>query len=71
MNELTPEQKAHIDSLDVEALLSKVRFAPIGDPMMIGEVGAYWLKKLSEVKKNNLEAYVAASKKIGWRKDNG
>lgn len=66
MNELTEEMKAHIDSLDMEALLHKARFAPVGDPAMIGDVGAYWLRRLSEVRKENPGMYTAVSKKIGW-----
>ena len=63
---LTPELKAAIDKKDVRTLLSRVRFAPIGDAMFQGESGEYWLKRLAEVRDQDNDAYVAASKSLGW-----
>ena len=38
---LTPKNKAHIDALSYEELLSKVRYAPAGDPWFQDETGDY------------------------------
>ena len=35
--DLTAENKAHIDGLSYEGLLSRWRFAPVGDPWFMGE----------------------------------
>jgi hypothetical protein len=64
--ELTPELKAAIDKKSVEALLSRVRFSPCGDAMFQGASGDYWLKRLSELRSQDNDAYVAASKSLGW-----
>lgn len=65
-NLFTPEDKARIDLLSVYQLLETVRYAPVGDERMSGEAGDYWLRRLTEVRAQNEEAYVAASKEIGW-----
>lgn len=64
--DLTPEHKAYIDSCDIYTLLFRVRFAPVGDPWFQGETGAYWVKRLAEVRAQDNNAYVAASKDMGW-----
>jgi len=43
---LTPENKAHIDALSYQGLLSHWRFAPSGDPWLQGETGDYWSKRM-------------------------
>lgn len=64
---LTSELKSKIDSLDYESLLYKLRFAPMGDPMFQGEVGEYYIKRMSELKEQiGHEKAVEASKSIGW-----
>jgi len=40
----TEELKQEIDGMSYESLLSKWRFAPIGDPMFVEEVGNYYKK---------------------------
>jgi hypothetical protein len=62
--ELTPENKKHIDSLSYEDLLSKWRFAPVGDKWMEGETGDYWGKRMAELR--NTVNHSAISKRIGW-----
>jgi hypothetical protein len=62
---LTPENKDHIDSLSYEQLLSRWRFAPIGDPWFQGETGDYCGKRMSELRNNEAD-HVQASKNIGW-----
>jgi hypothetical protein len=67
---LTEENKAHIDGLSYESLLSQWRFSPAGDPWFQEETGAYWGQRMSELrnKPGGNEAHVAASKAIGWDK---
>ena len=64
--DLTPQNKTYIDSLGVYNLLHKVRFAPVGDTWFQGETGEYWVKRLSEVRAQDNEAYMRASKDMGW-----
>lgn len=62
---MTEEQKAWIDGASYEDLLRKWRFAPVGSPWFIGEVGIYYGKVMA--KKRSQEVYPgAASKAIGW-----
>lgn len=63
--ELTEENKKHIDSLDIQELLSHWRSAPAGDPWFQGETGKYWGTRMAEVRAKDNGAYVAASKSIG------
>ena len=65
---LTSELKAEIDGKSVYDLLHRVRFGPIGDTMFQDESAAYWLKRLSELRAENPDAFVAASKAMGWEK---
>ena len=65
---LTEERKKYIDSLGHGALLSRWRFAPIGDPWFAGETGEYWAKRLSESRDENQDRHVAESKAIGWER---
>ena len=64
--QLTPDIQAKIDGYGVEQLLAHIRFASIGDERFTGETGAYWLKALEKKMDADLEAYVNASKRIGW-----
>lgn len=66
--DLTPERKAHIDSLSYEQLLRKSRFAPVGDAWFQGDTGTYWLKRMAELREapGGNAAHVSASKSIGW-----
>ena len=59
--------KAYIDGLSYYELLSKWRFSLAGDPLFQGELGQYFVKRLSEMKeKVGHEEHVATSKVIGW-----
>ena len=60
--DLTQKNKEYIDSLSYESLLSKWRFAPIGDPMLQGEEGEYFAKRLKE--KGGFTPEI--SKRLGW-----
>jgi len=61
MNELI---KQWIDNATYEELLSKWRFAGIGDSMFQGETGKYYSKIMFE--KRQQADHVQASKNIGW-----
>ncbi len=65
---LTEEHKESIDSLAYESLLSKWRFAPVGDPWFQDETGEYWRKRMHELRSmpGGQERHVAASKNLGW-----
>lgn len=63
---LTPELKAEIDAKSVEEILRLVRFEPVGSPWFCGDCGPYVTKRLSELRSQDNDAYVAASKAIGW-----
>jgi len=55
--DLTPENKAYIDSLAHYQLLSEWRFAPAGDPWLEGETGKYWGERLAEMRaRDNTQA---------------
>ncbi|RJQ07579.1 MAG: hypothetical protein C4551_06640 [Bacillota bacterium] len=66
--DLTPENKAHIDSLDYEQLLRGWRQTPAGDPWFQGETGEYWSARMRDLRAEpgGHERHVAASKAIGW-----
>ena len=50
--DLTIKNKLYIDSLSYESLLSKWRFAPIGDNWFAGETGDYWSKRMKQLKED-------------------
>ena len=61
------EMKQWIDNASYEQLLSRWRFAPVGDLMFQGEIGDYYtevMKKKGEEVGN--EERVRVSKNIGW-----
>lgn len=64
---LTPEKKQYIDSLSYEDLLSRWRFAPVGDTMLQGETGEYWGERMCELRGRPCGP-VIASKSRGWTK---
>ena len=61
------EMKSWVDNADYEQLLRKWRFAPVGDPLLQGDMGDYFSKvmfaKRDEV---GYAVHVATSKHIGW-----
>ena len=61
------KQKEWIDNTNYTQLLSRWRFAAIGDPIFKGETGKYYARVMGE-KRNELRfgEAVAASKSIGW-----
>jgi len=65
--DLTPENKAHIDAMSYEGLLSHWRFAPAGDLWFQGETGVYWSERMGALRTAGA-AHTAASKSIGWEK---
>jgi hypothetical protein len=63
--QLTPENKAHIDSLSYDRLLTHWRFAPAGDPWFQDETGKYWFARMHEMEASGVNRS-EASKRIGW-----
>ena len=61
MNEQT---KSWIDGATYEQLLSKWRYAAMGDPCFQGDTGEYYSKIMFE-KKQTVD-HVQASKNVGW-----
>lgn len=61
------EMKKWIDEASYEQLLSKWRFARVGDPMFQGEIGDYYAKVMFR-KRDELPEGEASrvSKRIGW-----
>ena len=64
--DLTPENKAHIDSMDYEQLLGQWRNAPVGNSWFQGETGTYWGERMAELRDKPGSDPVGASKRIGW-----
>ena len=62
---LTPENKAHIDSLSYFGLFEHWRNARIGDPWFEGETGTYWSGRMAMSRPATDEAIIT-SKVIGW-----
>lgn len=65
---LTLENKVHIDAMTYEELLSKWRFAPVGDPWFQDETGKYWGDRMAQLRSENPGGAVAASKSVGWER---
>ena len=64
--ELTEELKAEIDSNTYRQLLSRWRFAPVGDTMFQCESGEYWSKRMAELKAFDPAQAVADSKALSF-----
>jgi hypothetical protein len=62
--DLTVENKAHIDAMTYEQLLSSWRFAPSSDPWFQGETGEYWGERMERLRGAD---HAQISKKVGWR----
>ena len=63
------QMKKWIDQSSYEGLLSKWRFAPVGDPFFTTpEVAAYYQQRMAEKREAVGDGgHVAASKSIGWK----
>ncbi len=66
--DLTPENKAYIDKLSYESLLSHWRLAPMGDKWFQGETGEYWGKCMMRKLHEQGADHVGDSKAIGWER---
>ena len=65
--DLTKENKKHIDDLSYEQLLSRWRFAPLGDRWFQGETGDYWGNAMNKKKEEiGQDEAISISKSIGW-----
>jgi len=60
------EMKDWIDNASYESLLSKWRFAPVGDPFFRGEIGEYYKKIMAQKREEvgNIE-HTRVSKSLG------
>lgn len=66
---MTEEQRKWIDEASIEALLSRLRFAPSGDPIFTGEAGEHFLKTIARRREEaGPAAWTAASKAVGWER---
>ncbi len=63
--DLTPENKAHIDSQSYEDLLRAWRHSPVSNTWFQGETGDYWRARMIELRDKGAD-HVGASKRIGW-----
>jgi len=65
---MTDAEKKWIDTAPYEALLYKVRFAPAGDSMFLGDTGDYFIKTMKERRAadGGDAEHVRASKAIGF-----
>ena len=64
---LTSELRTKIQNMSYEQMLQIVRFAKIGEPLMCGESGDYFLKTMNERKSTMPKSEsVAISKRVGW-----
>ena len=65
---MTAEEKKWIDDATIAQLLSKWRFAPIGDGYFCDDVDRteYFKKVMKEKREADLEAYTHASKSLSW-----
>lgn len=59
--------KKWVDEASYEQLLSRWRFAPVGDSFFQGDNGKYYVKVMAEKREQvGNSGHVAASKSIGW-----
>lgn len=63
---MTPEEKAWIDNANLFSLLSRWRFAAVGDKMFQGETGEYYSKVMFGKRDADNAEWVRASKEVGW-----
>ena len=63
---LTEELKAEIDNNTYYQLLSRWRFASVGDPMFQDESGEYWGEKMAELRAKDPTGAVADSKALSF-----
>ena len=62
---MTPTQKEWIDNASYEQLLQKCRYAPVGDPMFVGDTSSHFMATMARRKEEVGPAEaVAASKRI-------
>jgi len=62
-------QKAMIEWIDTASykdLLTKLRFAPVGDPFFAGEVGDHYMTVIAQRRDADPSEAARISKEIGW-----
>lgn len=66
----TEEMKKWIDNASYRQLLSCWRFASVGDPFFVGEIGDYYADVMSRKReKAGVDEHVRVSKSIGWKQE--
>jgi len=61
--------KATIDAMSYFDMLKKYRFAEVGNPWFVGDVGTYFMTTMNRKKMAMTEnERVAVSKAVGWGK---
>lgn len=60
------EQKQWIDNASLAQLLDRWRHAEIGDPIFQFKAGLYYSDRMRELRSNDPQAWVSASKQVGW-----
>lgn len=64
---MTNDEKEVIDGMPYEIMFRMNRFAPIGDHMMKGDTGKYFMKVMNQKRKAvGPEEHTRISKQIGW-----
>lgn len=65
---MTAQAHIRIDKMTYAEMLRQIRYATAGDPMFLGETGAYFYKVFAE-KRDAIthENRVRISKEIGWK----
>lgn len=59
--------KAEIDNMSYETMLTKLRFAPMGDKLFQGQVGEYFME-LMKTRRDSISSseHTQISKRITW-----
>jgi len=63
---MTKEEKDWIDKATLKELLRKNRFEPAGSTWFHGERGVYHLTVMNRKREQYPDAWVRASKELGW-----
>lgn len=66
-NTIPKSNKKWIDNATYEELLTRQRFAPLGDGMFLGDIGEYYSDVMKKHhSKISTADKVAISKRVGW-----
>lgn len=66
-DEFTDEMRKWIDVAGYETLLTRLRFAPVGDKLFAGEAGQYYKAALKRrAREIGIVSEAAISQRVGW-----